>query len=186
MMIARAAVALGASLTLAGAAHAQSMTVVGSNADAQICYRAADSEVRRPDALEACTAALRDNNLRAGDRVSTFVNRGIVRFRLSDFDGALADFGAARALEPNQPDAMINSGITMLAAGRDIDTAVALIDRGLAGRPQRPWVGYYGRAVAHELAGRDRAAYRDYLRAKELRPGWALPQQALARFAVRG
>jgi hypothetical protein len=81
---------------------------------------------------------------------------------------------------------MINSGITMLAAGRDIDAAVALIDEGLQGRPQRPWVGYYGRAVGHELAGRDGAAYRDYLRARELRPSWALPQRALARFGTRG
>ena len=47
----------------------------------------------------------------------------------------------------------------MLAAGHDIDQSAAFIERGLAAGPERPWVGYYARAVANELAGRDAAAY---------------------------
>ena len=183
-MIGKAVFAIGATLALATAANAHSVTVIGNNADALACYRAADSDNRRPDAVEICTTALRDGDLDRYDSMATLVNRGIVRFRLSDFAAAIADFDAAMEMEPGQPDAMVNRGITMLAAGHDIEESMSYLDRGLAAGPQRPWVGYYGRAVANELAGRDAAAYRDYRRAQELRPNWALPREALARFSV--
>ena len=184
-MIGKAVLALGATVALAGAANAHSISVLGTNADAIACYRAADSEARRPDAVETCTAALRNRDLATYDRMATLVNRGIVQFRLENFDAAIADFDAAMAIEANQPDAMINRGITMLAAGHDVDASLVYIDRGLARGPQRPWVGYYGRAVANELTGQVRAAYRDYRRASDLRPDWQLPRQAMSRFSVR-
>ena len=184
-MIGRVVSALGGSLLLAAAANAHSITVIGANADALACYRAADSETRRPDVVATCTRALREGDLDHYDRMATLVNRGIVQFRLAEFDAALADFDAALGMEPGQPDALINRGITMLAAGHDIDRSLAYIDRGLEGGPRRPWVGYYGRAVGHELAGRDAAAYHDYRRALDLRPGWHLAREALARFSVR-
>jgi tetratricopeptide (TPR) repeat protein len=176
--------AFGATALLAGTANAHSISVLGSNADAIACFRAADSDMRRPDAVETCSKALRNSDLTRYDQMATLVNRGIVQFRLERFDEAIADFDAAMTIEANQPDAMINRGITMLAAGHDVDASLRYIDQGLAGGPQRPWVGYYGRAVANELAGRDAAAYRDYRRAQQLRPGWTLPRQALARFSV--
>ncbi len=185
-MLTRSFLLIGASLLAAGAANAQSITVLGSNADAIACYRAADSEMRRPDAVRICGAALANRDLTDRDRMATFVNRGIIRFRLEDHDAALADFDAALAIEPGQPDALINRGITMLAGGDDLGAALATIEQGLAGRPNRPWVGYYGRAVAHELAGRDAQAYHDYRRARELRPGWRPAELALTRFSVRG
>jgi tetratricopeptide (TPR) repeat protein len=185
MMIGKALLAVGATFALAGAANAHSISVLGNNADAAACFRAADSDMRRPDAVDICSAALRSTDLSRYDQMATLVNRGIVRFRIEDFDGAIADFDAAMEIEPNQPDAMINRGITMLASGEDIDSSLRFIDGGLARHPQRPWVGYYGRAVANELAGRDSAAYYDYRRALELQPRWDLPRQALARFTVR-
>ena len=183
-MIARSFVLIGSSLLCATAANAHSITVIGSNADAIACYRAADSEARQPDAVRQCTVAIDEGDLSLHDRMATLINRGIVHFRLEAFDAAIADFDAALAIEPGQPDALINKGITMLAGGAEIGSALALIDQGLEGAPQRPWVGYYGRAVAHELAGRDAQAYRDYRRARELRPGWRPAEQALARFSV--
>jgi tetratricopeptide (TPR) repeat protein len=184
-MIGKALFACGAAALFAGAANAHSINVLGTNADAVACYRAADSDMQQPDAVDTCSKALRSIELTRHDQMATLVNRGIVQFRLERFDAAIADFDAAMAIEANQPDAMINRGITMLAAGQDIDASLRYIDQGLARGPQRPWVGYYGRAVANELAGRDAAAYRDYRRASEMRPGWALPRAALARFTVR-
>lgn len=176
----------GAAALAAGAAHAHSVTVIGSNADAIACYRAADSERARPEAVPACTAALRDGDLMMRDVMATHVNRGIVLFRLERFEEAIADFDAALALQPGQPDALVNKGITMLAGGAGIDESLAMIEAGLANGPQRPWVGYYGRGVAHELAGRDAQAYRAYKRAEELRPNWEPARAALARFHVTG
>jgi tetratricopeptide (TPR) repeat protein len=185
MMIGKILFALGAATALAGAANAHSVSVLGRNADAIACFRAADSEARRPDAIDTCSKALRNRELSDYDRMATLVNRGIVQFRLENHDAAIADFDAAMAFEAGQPDAMINRGITMLAAGQDIEASLRYIDEGLARGPGRPWVGYYGRAVANELAGRDSAAYHDYRRASDLRPGWELPRLALARFSRR-
>jgi tetratricopeptide (TPR) repeat protein len=185
-MIARSALVLASSMLAIGAAHAHSVTVIGSNADAIACYRAAESESKRPDALVRCSAAIEERQLTDRDRMATFVNRGIVRFRLEDLSGALADFDSALALTPGQPDALVNRGIVMLAAGAEVGEAIAVIEQGMARGPQRPWVGYYGRGVAHELAGRDEDAYRDYRRARDMRPGWRPAEQALARFAVVG
>jgi tetratricopeptide (TPR) repeat protein len=186
VMIARSVFLLGSTFLLAGAAGAHSLTVVGGNADAVACFRAADSEMARPDALARCDAAIAETSLNRRDLLATHVNRGIVRFRLERFEAAIEDFDAALALQPGQPDAMINKGIVMMAAGAELDGALRLIEAGLGAGPQRPWVGYYGRAVAHELAGRDAQAYRDYRRAAELRPNWRPASQALARFAVTG
>ena len=184
-MLTRSFLLIGASLLAASAANAHSITVLGSNADAIACYRAADSEMRRPDAVRICGAALADRDLTDRDRMATLVNRGIVQFRLENHDAAIADFDAALAIEPGQPDALINRGITMLAGGADLGASLATIEQGLAGQPQRPWVGYYGRGVAHELAGRDAEAYRDYRQARALRPGWQPAELALSRFSVR-
>ena len=184
-MIGRAAFLVSALMLVpAASASAGTLTVVGANADAQACYRAADSEAQRADAVPLCTRALAEGNLSQRDTIATLVNRGIVQFRLSAIDAALADFDAVLAQEPGQPDALINKGVALLAGGAEIDVAVALFDEGLARGPQRPWVGYYGRAVAHELAGRDALAYRDYRTARELRPGWRLAEDALSRFSV--
>lgn len=185
-MLTRSLLLAGATILAAGAAHAQSITVLGSNADAIACYRAADSETRRPDAVRTCGVALADRDLTDRDRMATLVNRGIVQFRLDNPDAAIADFDAALALQPGQPDALINRGIAMIAGGADLGAAATTIEQGLAGRPQRPWVGYYGLAVAHELAGRDAQAYRDYRRARDMRPGWGPAELALSRFTVRG
>ena len=184
-MLVRSLFLIGSSVLAASAASAHTINVLGTNADAIACYRAAESEVARPDILQTCTAALENGTLTLRDQMATFVNRGIVRFRSEDFDGAIADFDAALAIRPGQPDALINKGITMLAGGAPVEAALATIDQGLQGSPRRPWVGYYGRAVAHELAGRDAQAYRDYRRAQELRPGWRPAEVALTRFSVR-
>ena len=184
-MIVRSLLILGSSLLAASAAHAQSVTIIGANSEALTCYRAADSDVPRADALEPCATAL-EADLTNHDRMATFINRGVIRFRLEDTTGALADFDSALAIDPDQPDALINKGITMLAGGAEIGPSLALIEEGLNHGPQRPWVGYYGRGVAHELAGRDSEAYHDYRRAQELRPGWEPAEQALSRFSIRG
>jgi tetratricopeptide (TPR) repeat protein len=184
-LIVGSSILAAAAASFATGASAHSVTVIGNNADAIACYRAAESEARRPDAVALCSAAIQEGELSVRDQMATFVNRGIVRFRIEEFDGAIADFDAALALQPGQPDALVNKGITMLAGGAEIDNALTLIDQGIANRPQRPWVGYYGRGVANELAGRDAQAYRDYRRAQELRPGWAPAEQALTRFSVR-
>lgn len=174
---------LGSALLIPVAAAASTMTVVGASPAATACYRAAESGYPKPDSLLACDQAVAEPTLKHRNLIATLVNRGIIRFRLGQLDGANADFDAVLAREAGQPDALINKAIVALASGGDIEAATAMLNRGLAGSPQRPWVGYYGRAVAHELAGRDALAYRDYRRAAALKPNWTVARQALARFS---
>jgi Tfp pilus assembly protein PilF len=174
----------GVALLLPAGAAASTITVLGAGPAATACYKAADSDgAPRTEDLAACDQALMQPDLRYSHQIATLVNRGIVRFRLNQFDGAKADFDAVLARQPGQPDALINKAIVSLASGGEIESAVSMLDRGLAGSPQRPWVGYYGRAVAHELAGRDAQAYRDYKKAAELKPGWRVARTAMARFS---
>lgn len=170
----------------ATAASAHTLTVAGRNADARACYNSARFDRAWVETLPRCTRALTDPSLSRSDEVATLVNRGILRLRTSDLDGSIADFDAAMALSPNQPDALINKGIALLSRGGSDDLALTLIDRGIAGEPERPWVGYWARAVAHELAGRDTEAYRDYRQAEQLYPGWLPAREAIARFSVAG
>jgi tetratricopeptide (TPR) repeat protein len=183
-MIARLCLLAGASLLVAGSANAHTLVVAGRNADARACYESARDDRAWEATLPRCTRALEVGDLSRRDTIATHVNRGILRLRLSDVDGAIADFDSALAMSPRQPDALINKGIALLSRGDSDNMALTLIEQGLAGEPERPWVGYWARAVAHELAGRDAQAYQDYQRAEQLRPGWAPAREALARFSV--
>lgn len=185
-MLARSIVIGGALLVTATAAGAHTLTVAGRNADARACYDSARFDRAWATTLPRCTRALREGDLSQLDHVATLVNRGILRLRLSDARGAVADFDAAMAIVPDQPDAQINKGIALLSIGGSDDLALDLINRGIQGEPERPWVGYWARAVAHELAGRDTDAYRDYRQAEQLYPGWAPAREALSRFRVVG
>ncbi len=183
-MLLRHALFAGTLLVAAGAANAHTLTIFGRDADAHACYDAARFDTAHEVTLPMCTRALA-GNLSEHDRMATFVNRGILRMRTRDVDGAISDFDAATAIEADQPDALINKSIALLSRGGSDDVALDLINRALANQPERPWVGYWARAMANELAGRVSEAYYDYRRAEELRPGWAPARQALARFSVR-
>lgn len=183
-MIGKAVFAACASMVLPVAALAASISVFGQNAQARACFLAADRDSASTRDLAVCNRAIQSETLNHGDFIATLVNRGIVNFRMQRFDAAVADFDQVLAREPGQPDALINKGITLLASGGSLEAATRMLDDGLAGGPQRPWVGYYGRAVAHELAGRDAEAFRDYKQAQALKPGWSVAEKALSRFSA--
>jgi tetratricopeptide (TPR) repeat protein len=65
------------------------------------------------------------------------------------------------------------------------DQAVGLFDAALSKKTRKPAIAYYGRAVANELNGRIKEAYRDYRQANLIDPKWREPKTELARFTVR-
>jgi Flp pilus assembly protein TadD len=115
--------------------------------------------------------------------VATYVNRGILRLRRGDLSGAMADFDAATALNPDEPEAYLNRASALLRR-EEVAGAISQFDTALAKQTRRPAIAHYGRAVAHEEAGNVRAAYNDYLRASQLAPGWDDPRRELSRFRV--
>lgn len=157
--------------------------VLGSS-NARICYLA--SEATGPadmQTMQRCDDAIIEERHDLKHLVATHVNRGILRLRRGDVEGALSDFDAATRLSPDEPEAYLNRASIFLRLSRTGD-AISQFDAALAKNTRRPALAYYGRGVAHEVTGNLRAAYRDYSRAAELAPEWADPRNDLSRFRV--
>ncbi|MBA2919850.1 tetratricopeptide repeat protein [Sphingomonas sp. MAH-20] len=172
-----------AALLIPGAASASSM-VIGSGL-ARMCFEAADAERATPGTLDACNRALADEPLSFDDQVATYVNRGIIRARMSDFAGALSDYDRAIRLDPGQAEAYLNKGALVLKVQHDWRQARDLFDAALDRHTRRPEIAYFGRAISNELAGDLAGAMADYQKASDLAPNWDEPKKELTRFSVR-
>jgi tetratricopeptide (TPR) repeat protein len=160
-----------------------SVFTIGST-DARLCFEAADSPML-PGArdIRRCDYALSRDALSNYEIVATHVNRGILRLRRGQVDGAVTDFDSAIRIDPNQPEAYLNKGAALIQ--RDNPTeAVELFTVALQHNTRRPAIAHYGRAVANEQLGNVREAYQDYRRASEIAPNWEAPRADLRRFRV--
>lgn len=166
-----------------GAADASSM-VIGSGL-ARMCYEAAEAERATPGTLDICNRAISEEALTYDDQVATYVNRGIIRARMNDAVGALADYNRAIKLKPSEPEAYLNKGALVLKVHKDWKQARELFDAALERNTSRPEFAYFGRAIAQEVSGDIASAYSDYQKASELAPKWEEPKKELARFTVR-
>ncbi len=162
---------------------AAGVTVIGSG-NARMCYLSAESKLP-PSGLDIrrCNEALIEERANDTIMVATHVNRGILRLRRGDTSGAMADFDAATALDPEEPEAYLNRASALLRQ-EQVAPAIEQFDTAIAKNTRRPALAYYGRAVAHEEAGNIPAAYRDYMRASQLAPTWEVPRVELTRFRV--
>jgi tetratricopeptide (TPR) repeat protein len=162
------------------------VTVFGNGA-AQICAAAArqvsKGETPGPAAFSACQMALDTESLSLHDLAGTRINRGVLLLARQSYADAKQDFDAAVALMPDIGEAYTDRGAALVGLGRYAD-AIADIDRGLALTPGEPEKAYFNRALADEGLDDVKSAYRDYLRAAQLKPGWTKPQVELARFTV--
>lgn len=169
---------------LAGsAAAAQSVTVLGGGMARQ-CSNAAlagESE-RRFEAM--CTLAIETEMLSQRDRAGTFVNRGIMKLRRSEFGPARADFDRAVELKSDLAEAYVNRGAALVGA-RQYAAGLSDLNRALELGVDEPEKAYYNRALAHEGLDDMKSAYFDYQKAVELSPEWDAPRRELARFTVQ-
>src|SRR3954464_10214894 len=174
-------IVITALLAACAAPVSASVVVIGSS-DARLCFEAADSpmlpQVRD---LRRCDDALAGGGLSNYEIVATHVNRGILRLRRGAIDEAIADFDAAMALDPNQPEAYLNKGAALIQRQNPSEAAL-LFTVALEHNTQRPAVAHYGRAVANEALGNVREAYQDYQIASQLAPEWSAPRADLQRF----
>ena len=120
---------VGIGILTAPAAGA-AVTVVGPGL-AQGCYKAAQFNLDATDGIETCTTALNEQALTLHDRASTYVNRGILRTRMSDTQGALDDYNMAISLMPEMAEAYIDRAADFIAR-KDYHRALADLDKGLA------------------------------------------------------
>jgi len=133
--------------------------------------------------LNTCTYALETETLVKRDRAATLVNRGVIQLRRKKFEAANRDFDAAIRLQPTLGEAWVNRGAALLAQRRWAE-GKADIDRGLELGSDEPEKAYFNRALAWEALDDMEAAWRDYVKASELKPDWDAPRKELARFTV--
>jgi tetratricopeptide (TPR) repeat protein len=175
-----ALVAVGATAPAAAA-----IVVIG-NSSAKMCYDAAEAKtLPGRSSLVECDRALFAEGLTTQNTIATHVNRGIIRARLGDLDGALSDFDQASALDPNEPEAYLNKALTLATKSRQPAEALQLFTMALEKKTKRPELAYFGRATANEDLGNVRSAYSDYSSAAAAAPNWNAPRVELARFNVR-
>lgn len=160
------------------------VSVIGNSA-ARSCYLAAETRgAPTSDVLRFCDEALRQDSTSHDEVVATLVNRGILKSRLGDLDGAISDYDSALKRDPDEAEAYLNKGFALLNLSDSGQAAKPLFDSALAKKTLRPELAYYGRGVAHELTGEVRAAYDDYQQASRIDPKWRQPKVELARFRV--
>lgn len=161
------------------------ITVIGSTS-ARLCYEAAEARsLPSQTSISRCDEAIEREVLSDYEMVATYVNRGILKLRRGHIDAAIADFDYAIEQDPNEPESYLNKGMATLRLSNGWEQAVPLFDTAIAKDTRRPAIAYYGRAVAHELGGKIKEAYRDYRQASLIEPKWRDPQAELARFTVR-
>lgn len=170
-------------VTLAAAPASGAVTVLGSTS-ARMCYEAADGGGSPVIGIRYCDAAFAEEALPRRDEVATYVNRGILKMRLGNFDAAIADFDTAIAEDSQQAEAYLNKGVAMLRGSTDYAKAVPLFTTAIEKNTRRPEIAYLGRGMAHEMGGQVKAAYLDYKQAQAIAPTWKQPATELARFTV--
>ncbi len=133
------------------------------------------------ETLEECTRALRYPRLsRAGEEQIT-INRGVVHMRRREAEAALADFDQVIHMSPENAEAHLNRGATLVQM-RQYGPAIAAITRAMQLGVREPHKAYYNRAAAREALGDLRGAYEDYQAALEMEPNWGPANAELARF----
>jgi tetratricopeptide (TPR) repeat protein len=158
------------------------VSVLGNGLGAS-CYQAAEFGNDARSAIQTCTLAIEQEPLSLTDRAATYVNRGILRSRLGDDNGALRDYNQGIGLDANHGEGYIDRGATYIVLQR-YDDAMSDLNKGIAMGAHKPHIAYYDRAIVDEAIGNIRAAYQDYKKAVELEPDFALASEQLTRFKV--
>jgi tetratricopeptide (TPR) repeat protein len=175
--------AMAAIAMLGGAGPARgSVTVIGGGL-AESCSKAALAGSSLPRDEEVCTRALSEEMLNPRDKAGTYVNRGIMRMRRSEWKPAMSDFDRAVYYKPDLGEIYVNRGAALLGQHRFAD-GLADLNKSLELGTEEPAKAYYNRALAYEGLDDLKSAYFDYQKAMELSPEWDAPKQQLTRFHV--
>jgi len=165
------------------ASHAQAAVTVLGNGVAHNCYQFAELGGNTSEGISDCNFALEQTTLSVKDRAATFVNRGILKSRSEDTQGALADYDQGLAMDADLGEAYVDRGAIMIVLRR-YDDALTDIDKGISLGANRLQIAYYDRGIVDEALGNIRAAYEDYKKATEIKPDFTLATEQLARFRV--
>jgi tetratricopeptide (TPR) repeat protein len=173
-------------LVLISAAAASSanaaVTVLGGGLGAT-CYQVAEFGGDPAQGIQTCTMAIEQEALNSSDKAATYINRGILRSRVGDTNGALRDYNWGLTMDGQHGEGYVDRGATYIEMQRYRE-ALDDINRGIEMGANKPHIAYYDRAIADEALGNIRAAYMDYKKAVEIEPNFPLATEQLSRFKV--
>ena len=175
-----AAAVLAAAISPALAASPVHQMIYNVDAAAQ-CSAAANDQADLKLGLGWCDTAIADPL--ANHRAALMMDRGVIKVRLGNNAGALADYNAAIALDEHLGDAYVSRAGVLIAMKR-YDEARSDIAQGMALGATNMHAAFFGRAVIEEEQGDAKAAYRDYKQALAIKPDYVAAQRELARFKV--
>ena len=185
----RSLFALGLFLALAASnLAAQSVTVMGSAAEARACMAgatlAASMRVGSWSDLRACDDAIENSALSRRDLAATYNNRGVINSAMARYQPAFDDYNTAIDMMPKLPEPYVGRGNVYFQA-EQFDEAIAdyteALDLGLG----RAHLALLNRGMAYEAQGRLEQAETDFREAVALAPEWPLAQQKLESLAVK-
>jgi tetratricopeptide (TPR) repeat protein len=175
-------------LTLLGLVGAASQAnavvlVLGGGAGSK-CY--ATAEFGDPfQAFDICTRALSGQEMSVRDRAATYINRSVVRLRVHDWTGALADTDLSIARVSNLGEAYVNRGAALLNLNKPQD-ALGDLNKAITIGLDKMHLAYYNRGLAKEKLNDMRGAFADYKKALDLDPTFATAADELKRFGPDG
>ena len=110
-----------------------------------------------------------EEDLLEGDpEAAAYVGSGIAKHKSGDYDGAIADFDRAIAIEPNNVEAVVNRALCKQDKG-DHYSAITDWDRALELKPDDGgW--YVNRGMVKEIIGDINGAIADFSQAAEVEP----------------
>ena len=173
--------AAGALVLLPAGRVSAADSIVGGYAS--LCSTLARADRHTSDAIEICTDALLQDLLQGHVLAATYVNRATMFIGAANYGAALKDVDEALAVEPTLGAAYVNRGGALLGLGQFRQSETE-IDKGLALNPEEPEKAYANRALARWHQDNIKGAYEDFMKAVELKPGWAWPKEQLTHFTV--
>jgi len=172
-------------LILSGASTATyAQLIVTGKGPQQTCYEAAlyGNPGTKP-AIASCTQGL-DRALSRKDKAATYVNRGILLMRRTQFEQARKDYEKAIEISPNLPEAYMNYGAVLIHLN-DYDSALIALNTAINNlKPKQLHQALYNRAIVYDAQEKHREAYLDLKQALELRPDWDDALKSIERYTV--
>lgn len=176
---------LASALTaFAPSAIAYTTTVLGTNADAQECYRAAKMEKSTARTLKTCSDAIGSGELSQADRAATYVNRGILHKLDDNIEDAWNDYKTALKISPDHPGALANRGNLYFIAGY-YEQALEDYDAALAGEMKNTGPAELNRAMTLGWLGRHAEADAQFTSVIESYPNWQLAKDNYFKYKER-
>ena len=139
--------------------------------DGMLCDRRISATPSRP--IDICTRALSNQALSVRDRAATYVNRSVIRLRVRDFTGAIADVDQSIQRWPQLSEPYVNRGAALINLERPQE-ALTELDKAITMGLEKVHLAYYNRGLAKEKLNDARGAYADYRKALELDPNFTL------------